>query len=94
MPDERSYKRLFQDAGWRFMSFAVPFITDAAIATLIFVALLGFGWLLGLGKVLGVVKPEQLEAFALAHFWSNYGVFIAIGLSFLLRVVKAIFRGD
>jgi hypothetical protein len=93
MPDERSYKRLFQDAGWRFMSFAVPFVTDAALASLIFVGLLWFGWLIGLGRALGL-RQEQLDAFDLAHFWINYGVFVGVGLSFLWRVVKAIFRGD
>jgi hypothetical protein len=94
MPGERSYKRLFEEAGWRFVSFAVPFITDVAIAAFIFVTLLGFGWLLGLGRALGLIRQEQLEALALAHFWINYGVFVGVGLSFLVRVLKAIFRGD
>jgi hypothetical protein len=75
------------------MSFAVPFLTDAAIASLIFVALLWFGWLLGLGRALGI-KQDQLDALDLAHFWINYGIFVGVGLSFLLRVLKMIFRGD
>ena len=93
MEDERSYKRLFQNAFWRLLSFSVPFIVDTAIGSLIFVALIWFAWLLGLGRAVGV-KQEQLDTIELAHFWISYGVFVGVGLSFLLRIVKMIFKGD
>ncbi len=91
--DERSYRRLLREAAWRFTSFAIPFLTDVAIGSLIFVALLWFAWLLGLGKAVGL-KQEQVEALELAHFWINYGIYIGVGLSFLFRTLKPLFRGD
>ena len=91
--DERSYKRLFQDGLWALASFVVPFAVDAAIGSFIFLGLLWFAWLIGLGRALGIPE-DRLDAFHTAHFWINYGVFVGIGLSFGLRVLRRLFRGE
>jgi hypothetical protein len=77
----------------RFISFIVPFLFDLAIGSAIVLALMWFSWLLGIGRALGL-KQDQVEAIDTAHFWLSYGLYWAIGISFLLRVVKGIFRGD
>jgi hypothetical protein len=89
----RSYKKLFADALWGFVSFAVPFLRDVATCSLIFLGILYFGWFLGLGRASGL-KHERLEALEVLHFWLNYGVFASTGISFLWRVLLRVFRNE
>jgi hypothetical protein len=80
------------DAGWkRFSAFFVGVLVDTAMGTVLFLGLLWFDWLFGLGKAVGI-KQDFVDAFISVHFWADYGVFAAIGLSFFLRVLRAVFR--
>ena len=89
--EARSYRKLLSNATWKFASFVVPFLCDTAICSVIFLVLLYFVWLLRLGRTFGV-RQDQVEAIELLHFWLNYGVYFAIGVSFLWRVLVGIFR--
>jgi hypothetical protein len=90
---ERSYRKLLSDALWRFSTFFINFTVDAAIGSVIFGALLGFAWLVGLGKAVGMDR-EYTKYFEDAHFWVNYGVFVEVGISFLVRVMRGVFRAE
>jgi hypothetical protein len=57
----------------------------------VFGAFLLFAWILGLARATGVGSEEHFKAYELAHFWLNYGLFVAIGLSFLLRTIRSLF---
>ena len=91
--ENRSYKKLFGDALWGLSAFIVPFAVDTAIGSAIFVGLLWFAWLLGVGKTVGLPQ-EHLDALQLLHFWLNYGMLTGVGLSFMLRLLRRLFRGE
>jgi hypothetical protein len=91
VPVRPNYKKLFGDAAWKFASFIVPFLCDTAICSVIFIVLLYFVWLLRLGRAFGL-RQEQSDAIELLHFWLGYGVYAAVGISFLWRVLLGIFR--
>ena len=94
MQPTRSYRRLVSDASWTFASFFVPFIVDVAIAAIIFGGFVVFGWLIAIGGASGRISKSHLEYFEEAHFQMNIGLFLAMGLKFILRVVRMIFRGE
>jgi len=68
-------------------------VVDAAIGSVIFAGLLWFAWLFGLGKAFGM-NQDNIRHFEDAHFWINYGIFVMIGLSFFVRALRGVFRGD
>jgi len=86
------YRGLFSKALYDLVAFVVPFLLDTVKGILVFLALLLFAWLFRIAGALGV-RQEYIDAFEVVHFWSNYGLFIAIALSFGLRMLKAMFRG-
>ena len=90
---DRSYKKLFTNAAWKFSAFAVPFLCDTPISSVIFLVLLYFMWLFHLGRVVGL-KQDQADAFEVLHFWLDYGVFAAVGVSFCYRILVGIFRDE
>lgn len=87
-----SIKQIATHAVYDFFAFAIPFTCDAAIGSAIFGGLLWFAWLFGLGRVFGI-SEQHLKALEDAHFCLNYGLFVAMGLSFVVRMLRRIFRG-
>lgn len=90
----KTIPKIFNDGLFEFLSLLIPILFDALLGFVIFGILLLFAWVFGLTRALGILKQEHLDAYELAHFWLNYGVFMAVGFSVLLRVVKRIFKGD
>ena len=92
--DQRDTGAIFLGAWRSFASFIIPFIFDTAIGLAVFGAFLLFSWVLGLARVAGLARVGYLDAYENVHAWGNLGVYTGVGLSFLLRIIKRIFRGE
>ena len=77
-----------------FVLFVIDFGFDTATGALVFGAFYLFAWIFALARTAGFAKPAHLEAFELGHFWLNYGLYTIIGIAFLWRCIKRIFRDE
>jgi hypothetical protein len=91
---ESSTSEISLNAWHSFVRFIVPFTFDAIIGLAILGAFLLFSWVIGLARVAGMGKQSYLDDFETVHGWSNLGVYSMLGVSFLLRVVRRLFRGE
>jgi hypothetical protein len=71
--------------------FLVDFLVDTLISCAIFGVFVLFSWILKQTEGFGIISSSHLEAYELAHFWMNYGLFVVLGIAFLMRMVKALF---
>jgi hypothetical protein len=89
-----SAREITLNAWHSFVTFIVPFAFDAIIGLAILGAFLLFSWVIGLARVAGMGRQSYLDAFEALHGWLNLGVYSIVGLSFLLRIIRRIFRGE
>jgi hypothetical protein len=81
-------------AGWlSFVSFVIPLFFDTLIGLSLFGVLLLFSWVFSLGRASGHVPKEYLHAYETIHAYGNLAIFTVMGLDYLVRVLRRIFRG-
>lgn len=77
-----------------FVAFIVPFLFDTFIGFAIFSAFLWFSWVLGWARVSGLASQDSLDAYENLHTWLNLGLYSMMGVGFLWRVIRRVFRGE
>jgi hypothetical protein len=86
-----SLKVLLKDEWNDLLAFVFSFFFDALKTGLVFFGLLLFEMLFDVGRYLHI--PEHyVVAFARIHFWLSVGLYIIVGVDFLLKLVLDIFR--
>ena len=91
---QRTIREYFGLKLWAFGFFFIDFWFDLLCGTAVFGAFLLFAWIFSLARAAGFVNRDHLEAFETCHFWFNYGLYIGIGVCFLCRAIKTMFRGE
>lgn len=86
-----SLKDLVKDEWNDFLAFVLSFFFDALKTGVVFFGLLLFEMLFDIGRFLHI--PEHyVVAFARIHFWLSVGLYVIVGIDFLLKLVLDIFR--
>ena len=75
----------------RLISFVISFLVDTAMGVLVIVVTFGVGLLLQFLQVYGLAESEA-EVFERAHIWIDNAVYVTLGLDFLVRLIRGIWR--
>jgi hypothetical protein len=91
---QKGVRRTFNSAFRRFLIFLIGFGFDSLTTLVVFAVFVLFAWVLGLARTAGLGNEEQFAAYASAHFWLNYGLYVAVGIAFFLRTIRSFFGGE
>jgi hypothetical protein len=86
-----SLRDLLKDEWNDLLAFVLTFFFDTVKTAIVFFGLLLFELLFDVGRYLHI--PERyVAAFGRIHFWLSVGLYIIVGLDFLMKLVLDIFR--
>lgn len=86
-----SLKSLWKNECKGFLAFVLSFLFDTAKAAIVFFGLLLFEVLFDFGRFLHI--PETyVVAFGRVHFWLSLGLYVIVGLDFLVKLALDISR--
>ena len=80
-------REVWKEHGHDFATGSAPLVFDVLRSIQIFAGFAAFAWVLGLARAWGFLEEEELRAYARAHFWGNYVLFIVTMLRFLWGVL-------
>jgi len=72
----------------------IPFAFDSAMGLAVFGVFLLFSSVVTFARGGGEIRQSFLDAYEHIHGWLNIGLFSMLGVSFVWRVGKGIFRGE